>query len=177
MAAASSYVFQIPTGLTNIRNEQDRIDKEHANYQKNINKIANIIKKYADLNIIERFEIAKLIYDESIYYGIDPIKVTSLIKTESTFNKRALSNRGAVGLTQILPSTAKYMADMITLPYSEELLWDPAYNIHIGIAYLSYLNKRNSSLDNALQCYYAGSVTEVAESYRDSINKTYSANK
>ena len=44
-------------------------------------------------------------------YKLQPFLVLSVIKTESNFNLNAISNKGAVGLMQILPSTASFIAE------------------------------------------------------------------
>lgn len=66
-------------------------------------------------------------------YGIDPKLVHSIIRAESDYNPNAVSSKGAVGLMQLMPKTAKF--------YGVEDLYDPIENIEGGIKYLNDLIK------------------------------------
>jgi soluble lytic murein transglycosylase len=69
-----------------------------------------------------------------------------MIKTESDFNNRARSRRGAIGMMQILPATAESIAMELGLEWlGEETLYDPNKNVMIGIHYLSKLRGRFSN--------------------------------
>lgn len=86
-----------------------------------------------------------------------PTLVLSLIQAESRFQLKATSPKGAVGLTQIMPSTAGTMARDMDMPATEELdLYDPGTNIRLGFAYLAALERQFGSLDAALAAYNAG---------------------
>jgi len=75
-------------------------------------------------------------------YNLDSCLLAAVIKTESNFNARALSDQGAMGLMQIMPETGKWVADQIGLKgYSADKLYDPETNILIGAWYLSSLNE------------------------------------
>ena len=102
--------------------------------------------------------------------------ILSLIAIESGFNKYAISKAGAVGLMQILPSTAKEVDSTIINP---EQLFDEERNLRIGISYLSKLNKLFQNPDLALLAYNRGPNRTLAElqdgklptNYRDKIAK------
>lgn len=91
-------------------------------------------------------------------YGLDKYLVYSVIKCESSFKPEARSRVGARGLMQLMPATAQWFAEnKEKIEYSEELLYDPDYNIRLGCAYLKYLDKRfNGNTDNVLAAYNAG---------------------
>ena len=89
-------------------------------------------------------------------YNINPAVVAALINAESGFDKNAVSRQGAVGLMQIMPSTAKWCAQKLGIEYSENDLFDPEYNIKIGAYYLSYLLQKFGSEKLALCAYNAG---------------------
>lgn len=91
-------------------------------------------------------------------YGLDKYLVYSVIMCESSFEPEARSRAGARGLMQLMPATAQWFAEnKEKIEYSEELLYDPDYNIRLGCAYLKYLNKRfNGNTDNVLAAYNAG---------------------
>jgi tRNA dimethylallyltransferase len=77
-------------------------------------------------------------------YDIDPYFVKGLIRQESLFEAKALSGAGARGLMQIMPATGKslYTQGRNKKPFDVELLFEPDFNIALGIKYLSQLNKR-----------------------------------
>lgn len=71
--------------------------------------------------------------------NVDPYLICAIIKSESNFNQFAVSKKGAVGLMQLSPLTAKWVAYKLRLEYSKEKLYDPDYNILIGTWYIKYL--------------------------------------
>ena len=96
--------------------------------------------------------------------GIKPSLLYGLIRTESAFNSDIVSRAGAVGLTQLMPATAREMAarihrrggpDYIVEDFPSHL-HDPAVNIHIGASYLAYLNERMEDPLLALLAYNGG---------------------
>jgi soluble lytic murein transglycosylase len=73
-------------------------------------------------------------------YGVDPLLVWAVMREESGFSATAISSSGARGLLQLLPSTARWIAEeKLGIPYHEEWLNDPDYNIRLGTWYLRYL--------------------------------------
>lgn len=92
---------------------------------------------------------------EAKRYGLDPDIVTRLIQTESSWNPNAGSSKGARGLMQLTPITAKEMG-------YDEVPMDPIENIRAGIGYLSKLHKRFGDYPKALAAYNWG-PTNVAK--------------
>lgn len=87
---------------------------------------------------------------------IDYRLVLAVIKAESEFDESAVSNKGAVGLMQLLPSTAEWLwSQNYDSELTEEMLYSPEINIELGIAYLKYLLDR-FELEYALAAYNAG---------------------
>ena len=84
-------------------------------------------------------------------YGVDYDMVKAVIQTESSWNHKAVSTSGAIGLMQILPSTAK---DEFNTP--EQDLYDPYVNVTVGIKYLSHLNQHFDDIDAMLTAYSHG---------------------
>lgn len=74
---------------------------------------------------------AEIINEKCDKYGVDTGLVKAIIKAESNFNPKALSNKGAVGLMQLMPSTASYM--------NVKDSYDPEQNIDGGVKYVRYL--------------------------------------
>lgn len=93
---------------------------------------------------------------------IAPSLLFALIRTESAFQSAVVSRSGAVGLTQLMPATAKDTADRMRraggFDYTANLdLTDPAINIHIGSYYFNYLMGRfNNDPLLALLSYNGG---------------------
>ncbi len=91
----------------------------------------------------------KLIVDKSYQYGLDPALVKAVIAVESDFNPRAVSNKGAMGLMQLMPLTAKDLGVSNT--------FDPVSNVDGGTRYLRYLlDYFNWDMELALAAYHAG---------------------
>lgn len=81
--------------------------------------------------------------------GLDPRLVQAVMQVESGYNPRALSSKGAIGLMQLMPDTARMLE--VTDP------WDPEENIRGGTIYLRRMLQRfDGSLRRALAAYNAG---------------------
>lgn len=91
-------------------------------------------------------------------YDVDPYLVAAVIDTESGFDPDNVSNKGAVGLMQLLPSTAADTrpSPQRSQPLAPESLRDPAVNIDLGTKHLGKLIKRYPRPEWALAAYNAG---------------------
>ena len=98
-------------------------------------------------------DLAERIEDIALAEGIDPHVAFGLVRAESEFNRRAVSPVGAVGLTQLMPSTARYFKRGV----SREALMDRDTNLRIGFRYLrTLIEKYNGNLELALLAYNRG---------------------
>lgn len=78
-------------------------------------------------------------------YQFHPVFLMSVIDVESGFRVNAVSHKGAVGLMQVMPATAQFIAAQYRLPYSSDqsdALSDPYVNLQLGVAYLAWLRER-----------------------------------
>ena len=90
-----------------------------------------------------------LIVESSRRYGIDPLLIYSQMHQESTFKIRALSPKGASGLMQLMPGTARR--------FGVTQIWDPKQNIDAGVRYMRWLlDTFNGDVVLALAGYNAG---------------------
>ncbi len=89
---------------------------------------------------------------------LDPFLVLALIRQESLFDPRARSSASALGLMQLLPSTASRVANQNGLELSsEEKLFEPELNLTLGISYLKeLLGRYSNNLVKAIAAYNAG---------------------
>lgn len=93
-------------------------------------------------------------YRKEVERTFCPALVYAIMKAESSFQEDALSEAGAVGLMQIMPSTAKFVCKIYDVEEGD--LKDPTYNVLIGNLYLLYLKKRFASLSAIIAAYNAG---------------------
>lgn len=91
--------------------------------------------------------------------GLEPALVYAVIKAESGFREDAVSRAGAVGLMQLLPSTAEFICRKSGREFSAERLREGAYNVELGCLYLGYLLERFPAEETALAAYNAGEGT------------------
>jgi soluble lytic murein transglycosylase-like protein len=90
-----------------------------------------------------------LISEHSAQHALNPDFVRAVIQAESAFNPYARSVKGAMGLMQLMPSTAA--------EYRVTNAYDPVQNIRAGVAYLkSLLTRFNDDVSLALAAYNAG---------------------
>ena len=118
--------------LTNLpRKEKLVIFKPPAQIKENVCRFDSIISEAAD------------------QYRIDTELIKLIIQCESGFNPHARSPRGAIGLMQLMPETAKHLGVKNS--------FDPKENIFGGVKFLRYLlNLFNGDLELALAAYHAG---------------------
>lgn len=90
-------------------------------------------------------------------YDLTASMVASIIKIESNYDPNAQSSAGAMGLMQILPSTAMDMCERMNIDFKTEDLFDYQKNLDIGCYYLKYLlNVFDGNITNTLSAYNWG---------------------
>ncbi len=111
--------------------------------QYNIQKVMAIIQMYnPEMPSSQRYEIANEIYNMSLKYtnlDIDLLCATITHETAGTWDPEIISPAGAMGLMQIMPATAMFLASYegITWSSPEEVLFNPIYNIRLGARFLA----------------------------------------
>jgi soluble lytic murein transglycosylase-like protein len=120
-------------------------------------------------------EISDIVDRASRTHQVDPLLVHSIIKVESNYNSYAISNKGAEGLMQLMPPTAR----MLGVSNS----FDPQQNIEAGVKYLKYLQGVYKDDRLALAAYNAGPAAvekykqvppyKETQNYVDQVGKRY----
>jgi soluble lytic murein transglycosylase-like protein len=100
-----------------------------------------------------------LVKQSAARYGVDPNLVFAVMRQESGFNSRAVSYKGASGLMQLMPATARR--------FGVTNIFDPAQNIDAGTKYLRFLlDMFNGDVKLALAGYNAGENAVVNSGYQ-----------
>jgi hypothetical protein len=103
----------------------------------------------AGLANVADVRLERIVQDASERQRLDPALVKAVISTESGWNARAISQKGAIGLMQLIPATAQRFG--VGNPF------DPAQNVEGGTMYLkSLLERYNGDLTKSLAAYNAG---------------------
>lgn len=109
------------------------------------------------------FPYAGWVYQEADRMGVDPYLIAAVIRVESRYRPDAVSRRGAMGLMQLMPDTARWIAGQPHAPLAPGQainLGDPRTNIALGGWYLAYLLRRyRGDVVLALAAYNSGPAT------------------
>jgi soluble lytic murein transglycosylase len=110
------------------------------------------------LRILFPFPYRTLITEEARARDIDPFTVAALIRQESMFEARITSPAGARGLMQIMPATARELAEAAGMDdWHGELLYHPEINVHLGTRYVAQqMQNYEGSLPSVFSAYNAG---------------------
>jgi soluble lytic murein transglycosylase-like protein len=98
-------------------------------------------------------QLAHAIHAAAEGAGLDPDLGYRLVRAESNFNPRARSRAGALGLTQLMPRTARWLEPSMT---TTERILQPEANLAVGFRYLRQLIEKYDDLRLALLAYNRG---------------------
>lgn len=99
--------------------------------------------------------VSAMILSESEKRGFDPLFVLAVIQTESQFDPTIIGSAGEIGLMQIKPDTAKWIAQKENIPWKgKNTLKNPSINVRIGIAYMAFLRKNFANEANSYVSAY-----------------------
>jgi hypothetical protein len=101
-----------------------------------------------------RVGVARAVLEEARRAGVDPLVVTAVIHVESSFDPRAVSPVGAVGLMQLMLPTLAEESRRSGLRAADP--FDAVANVRAGVRYLARLQRAFGNLDVALMAYNAG---------------------
>jgi hypothetical protein len=128
----------------------DKILPDEVPYPEPVQAVAAVGSEQAQApgDVLESTPYGEIISAMSEAHGVDPLLVRALIQVESNYQTRARSRKGAMGLMQLMPSTARV--------YNVRNPFDPRTNIEAGIKHLKSLIDRFGQVDLGLAAYNAG---------------------
>jgi soluble lytic murein transglycosylase len=109
------------------------------------------------LRLMYPLPFADVIRAEAAAHRVDPALAAALIQQESSFNPRAASRAGALGLMQVLPSVGASIARSEGIASFERvLLFQPDVNVRLGMSHLDAMLRQYPRVEYALAAYNAG---------------------
>jgi soluble lytic murein transglycosylase len=118
-------------------------------------------RKFSDVPVAVWKTLYPLPYEaalrrEAARNDFDPMIAAGLIRQESTFQADVVSHANAVGLMQVLPKTAKLLAKQLKVRYVKTKLFEPDYNLQLGMLYIAGLLRLTGAPEYALAAFNAG---------------------
>lgn len=112
----------------------------------------------AVLKLVYPIKYEEYVYQYAEEYEVDPLLIFAIIKAESNFNPNVVSTSNAVGLMQLMDTTAAELAGKLDIHFvSKSSLYDPKLNVQLGTKYFANLKKEyNGNITLALTAYNAG---------------------
>jgi soluble lytic murein transglycosylase len=119
--------------------------------------VAELVEVAPELSPAERAAIARTMVEAARSRDLDTLLLLAVAEEESRYDPEARSRRGALGLMQLRPLTARAVADRHGIAWQHpDDLYEPSVNIRIGAAYLAELHQRFHSWELALTAYNYG---------------------
>lgn len=107
--------------------------------------------------VIYPYPYRTLIEEYAEQYNVDPLLVISVIRAESKFLPKSESHKGALGLMQLMPDTAKWIAETLgDGSFEQSKLREPGKNIQYGTWYIANLEKEFQDITLVLAAYNGG---------------------
>ncbi len=105
--------------------------------------------------------------------GLDPSILRGLVRQESVFEASAHSRAGALGLTQLMPATARSLSrSVLRQRYRRQFLYDPNINARLGAAYLKRLLEQFGGNAAYALAAYNGGPSRMARVIRENQNRS-----
>lgn len=145
-----------------------------------INDVLN--KYYSQKSLKSRRELAELIYLAGRENNLSSELILAVILTESSFRDNVVSDKGAIGLMQLLPTTAAAISEDLMIKWrGDHTLYDSQNNIRLGAYYLRKMMEVFDDMNTALIAYNAGPTRVIqysknGKSYTDVYAKKVNEN-
>lgn len=136
---------------------RQRLEWEISDIEKGINYIAG----NSNLGVEESGKVFSLCPRKSHKHDIPLNLLLPVIKVESHFNQVAVSNKGAMGIMQLMPKTAEELSMELGLSYDTNKLYDMEYNMELGCYFLNKLHSKYQDWDKALSHYNSGKAKNL----------------
>jgi soluble lytic murein transglycosylase-like protein len=147
-ACADIYSFTDETGVTHFSNLPD-LDRRYRLVERDIGGGAAATAVHRNPSAADIAKYSPIIDKAARDHELDPRLLHAVIRVESAYDARAVSVKGARGLMQLIPDTARR--------YGVTDVFDPAENVHAGARHLKdLLATFNNNLELALAAYNAG---------------------
>lgn len=120
--------------------------------------VAHFEKNLAASEKKDAYKLGRLVLELADRHQFSPTFILSMIETESSYRSSVVSKAGAVGLMQLLPSTAAEVAEKYNISsYKTEAdLRNSVVNLQLGVAYLAFLRKQFGSSVHYVAAYNLG---------------------
>lgn len=115
-----------------------------------------VIQRAPDARLRDFIDFPKVLLEQSAKAQMDFRMILSVAVVESNLQPSALSPKGARGFLQLMPRTAKAVADKHGLPWNPSALDDPKYNVRLSILYLKDQVEYFNDLKAGLRAYNEG---------------------
>jgi len=141
----------------------------------NVKNMQWALHKMVHLNLPEKYkgksvDLMRAILVAAKANDMDPVFIMAVIKTESMFNPEARGTHGEIGLMQVKPDTAKWIALKEGLPWhGPKTLLNPALNVRIGTAYFAHLRDQSEGYANKYVSAYNMGLAKVRKMYKASV--------
>jgi soluble lytic murein transglycosylase-like protein len=147
-AAELEKLARVAAWLSEASTGEDKISEVIAKDPKTFELFAGAHDAAQAREVLDEVPFGDAIADAAGEHAVDSLLVAAVVEVESTFDPKAGSHKGAVGLMQLLPSTAGM---------SRKRLLEPDANLDAGAAYLAEMIERfDGDLTLALAAYNAG---------------------
>lgn len=127
-------------------------------------------KRDISLSLNEAYDIAdNIMMNAEIYPNIDPLLILSVCWKESAFWKRAISHKGAMGLMQVMPVTARPYFEIFGISFNKNKLYETGINLKVAVRFFEDVISTYGSIEKSLAYYNGGRWG--ATYYPDSLEK------
>ena len=116
-----------------------------------------LAERAPELDELQKEGVARAVVKAEQEHGLPALLVLALIEQESHFRPKARGPGGSLGLMQLMPASARAVADRHAIPWQgARTLHDPVKNVHLGVLYLAEMRDLFGSPDLAMAAYYIG---------------------